>query len=1567
MRLFPMKTKPVLQLSLLLAFCLPFSAFGFLKQDSAQYVAQFSDLIADSYAAVDDLSEAPDGLLSACRGQGFQGSTGTVTLSQTQATSLSSADVQTQCGDTNTCVIGENVTLNVDGPLKLHSLVIKDGGTVRWNDQTQSDADVWMCAGYAVVEEGGTWDMSLQDASKNAWIYIMNNGATHDGLRTRAFGSYVDHGGMHHSGDMMAHEEPHLSVIGRELDRTWSLLAEPLTPFSTSIQVMHDPVAMGWQVGDRIAVAPTEPGMDDNAQEFFIASRLSDGTITLDKASNGTSTHRADRHYAGEAGAALRSAEVINLSRNIIITGDDFEEVACDASLSEVAPGFGTSTQGCMCSGDRNSCTVGLHTASAHGGFSEIANVRVEKCGQRGIEGKYCLHFHHMNDCAVDGSESDSKCISRNNAVEFSQQRGLIIHSTHQSLVESNVFYDVRGGNLYIEDGNEMLNTVAYNVAICPRGDNGCTLPGTSNGQADTSLNQSGLYMESPNNLLVGNRMANHFNGMFNNAGNGRGPVNGEVCGGNVPLGLWAGNTFHSSGRFGTYLLNGNFPRQDTGQSIANNGTTNFSDDCAAYDWMGTDLGLSSVILNHFDYGNTFVGQYGAGDIQYKNSVNIDNLNAVYWKETKTFEDGWSAHISDSYYDDGSADLPDAMGAFIIEDTTFRNYGLRANHHCDVGVTGYLCMPQYVLHNVTWIDGRGTWMDFDINNGETNYGGIFTLSPENIAAKASGANFDIFPQAYNSAVGQSFPYLLDLPEENCTRSGDIGLGSRYSDGILCGAQLTPLKIFTRNHGGGNLVLTVFDRTSGTQLAQQSVPHLNITDRKQGYSVPVIAGDQYRYEVSLVSGADIDPSWVIDFGDLAVSNRWGVEHLHLEVQGRTCESPVESNHDRRFYAAGDFPEEMWGRGACTGFDSMPAEVRSEAPDLTQNLDPSYDGWQSRLDSACGTVDCGEHGACSAQYLGSDVPVLTSYQCVCEEGWFGPYCGNEDPNVDPDPLPEPDPEPTPVGSITALQLVDADTNTVMQSLSDNDTLSQDVVGTALNVVAVTDGVIGRIDFAYGASLEFNQSESAAPYALGGDFAGSYNAVPYLQSAGEKRIRARAFSESGLQIDSLELSFTIAEAVTDPEPEPEPDTQPGPGADPAPDVTITIDGRSLLLNSSRYKIKGVAWNPVPVGGSHPNDLDFSGYADIDIPLMQDMGINTVRTYEPILDTVVLDKLHAAGIKVINSAYTWGGNDVSSVDAVVNAVKGHPAILMWSVGNEWNYNGLYFGLDHSTSAERVNAVAQRIKTLDPDTPVATVYGELPSPGLVDQLNHVDVWAINVYRGISFGDLFDRWHAISDKPMFIGEYGADAYNANNNSVGGGVGYDPESQSVAVVALTQEIFDNFVSEDAFGNQRGVIGGTFFEWADEWWKAGDPSRQDTGGVAPGGGPYPDATFNEEYWGIVDIDRNQRCGFYNLKALYASITNNTAFSEVPCGSVNPEPVPEPQPDPEPDAQPETDSSPENSGSGTDSEGSGGGSSGGGGALSLLELMSVLLLVLIFRIYQWRSKSFGRAPGPGSLRSN
>lgn len=316
---------------------------------------------------------------------------------------------------------------------------------------------------------------------------------------------------------------------------------------------------------------------------------------------------------------------------------------------------------------------------------------------------------------------------------------------------------------------------------------------------------------------------------------------------------------------------------------------------------------------------------------------------------------------------------------------------------------------------------------------------------------------------------------------------------------------------------------------------------------------------------------------------------------------------------------------------------------------------------------------------------------------------------------------------------------------------------------------------------------------------------------------------------------------------------------GPSPSGGSGVRVDGRRLLVAGEPFHIQGVGYNPVGIGGSHPGDLDYAGFAAIDIPLMAAAGINVVRTYEPLLDRGVLDQLAAAGIYVIESVYPFGGAPVADVIERVRAVKDHPAVLMWAVGNEWNYNGLYVGLSHDDSLARLNEAIALIKAEDSSHPVATIYGELPSAETLQAMPGVDLWGINAYRGLSFGALFSDWALLSDKPMFLGEYGADAYNATLGA------YDPESQALAVGALTRELLDR---STALSSEGVTLGGAVFEWADEWWKdtEGALDAQDIGGVAPGGGPYPDQTFNEEWWGIVDIRREPRPAYAALREAF-----------------------------------------------------------------------------------------------------
>lgn len=315
--------------------------------------------------------------------------------------------------------------------------------------------------------------------------------------------------------------------------------------------------------------------------------------------------------------------------------------------------------------------------------------------------------------------------------------------------------------------------------------------------------------------------------------------------------------------------------------------------------------------------------------------------------------------------------------------------------------------------------------------------------------------------------------------------------------------------------------------------------------------------------------------------------------------------------------------------------------------------------------------------------------------------------------------------------------------------------------------------------------------------------------------------------------------------------------------PQSGIVIQGRAIYVDGKLFHIKGVNWNPVGKGGRHPDNLDFAGFADQDIALMKAAGINVVRTYERLDNREVLDKLHAAGIYVLSTVLGWWQDDVSVVTERVDDVKDHPAILAWVLGNEWNYNQLYSSGQLSTEQvrDRLEQAAALIKAADAAHPVVTVYGEIGDIGpMIDAMPSIDIWGINAYRGKDHAALIAAWPELSDKPMFISEYGGDAWDSRN-----GGAENTEAQAEAATALTQQIIDAYTTANGGGI---TSGGCIFEWADEWWKSAavNPTEHDTASELTGG-VFPDGVFNEEWWGIVDIDRNPRPAYTALKALYA----------------------------------------------------------------------------------------------------
>jgi hypothetical protein len=328
--------------------------------------------------------------------------------------------------------------------------------------------------------------------------------------------------------------------------------------------------------------------------------------------------------------------------------------------------------------------------------------------------------------------------------------------------------------------------------------------------------------------------------------------------------------------------------------------------------------------------------------------------------------------------------------------------------------------------------------------------------------------------------------------------------------------------------------------------------------------------------------------------------------------------------------------------------------------------------------------------------------------------------------------------------------------------------------------------------------------------------------------------------------------------------------------------------MLDTPRpYIIKGAAWAPTSIGTlsdvtSRRNE--FGSWYRADIQLLKEMNANTVYVFldfgttPELIETAmaVLDYCYQNGIMVIMTTDEDGSDNTANIMSVVNAFKNHPAILMWALGNEWNlwrpdrplYYAHYSTLSAAASAMQANAL--QVKSLDANHPVASILGEINYPTQSDVNNivnnictAVDVWGANIYRGPEFYALFTEWKGMSAKPLFLSEFGTDAFRST--SWWPVVGYEDQAmQANYINTLWLDMAKELSANDP---SKVCLGGTVFEWNDEWWKtgSGNPTLHDPGGYETTWNPiaHPDGFANEEWFGIVSVNRERRKVYYSLQ--------------------------------------------------------------------------------------------------------
>jgi endo-1,4-beta-mannosidase len=343
-------------------------------------------------------------------------------------------------------------------------------------------------------------------------------------------------------------------------------------------------------------------------------------------------------------------------------------------------------------------------------------------------------------------------------------------------------------------------------------------------------------------------------------------------------------------------------------------------------------------------------------------------------------------------------------------------------------------------------------------------------------------------------------------------------------------------------------------------------------------------------------------------------------------------------------------------------------------------------------------------------------------------------------------------------------------------------------------------------------------------------------------------------------------------------------------------------LIVNDRPYIVKGVCYNPIPVGKTY----DYDWWSDphkpwlVDGKLMRQMGINTIRLYQAHEDSqevrqVIRDLYNHFGIRTILGHWlgfweypcplygekAFQEKIKAQVLEMVRLYKDEPGVLMWVLGNENNYScvgrvNTWFTPEiekekdpQKQNAMRaqiyytfVNDLSEEIHALDPDHPVALGNGELVGLEFANQFcQDVDLVACIIYRGKTFGNLFNSLRLTFNKPILISEFGADSYDAYLKKE------DQNMQAFFLDAQWHQIYENLAN--AASGAGNCLGGVIFEWADEWWKHNEADEDgwrvhDIASHWSNGNYYFDIqaegnkNMNEEWFGVVAISEEIQDG-------------------------------------------------------------------------------------------------------------
>lgn len=362
---------------------------------------------------------------------------------------------------------------------------------------------------------------------------------------------------------------------------------------------------------------------------------------------------------------------------------------------------------------------------------------------------------------------------------------------------------------------------------------------------------------------------------------------------------------------------------------------------------------------------------------------------------------------------------------------------------------------------------------------------------------------------------------------------------------------------------------------------------------------------------------------------------------------------------------------------------------------------------------------------------------------------------------------------------------------------------------------------------------------------------------------------------------------------------------GAQKAQEVQVVEDenGVRLVVYGKDFMINGMNWDYFPIGTNfsyslwNQSDEVIKAALDEEMSLLRNMGVNAIRQYTGIQAKWIQYIYENYGIyTMLNHSFgrygltlgsEWVANTeysdprvrellLDEVTQLVDDFKGTPGLLMFLLGNENNYGLFWEGAEtedipiedrKSTARARemyklFNEATVAMKDIDSSVPVAMCNGDLLFLDIIaEECKDVDIFGVNMYRGVSFGDAFDRVRDEYGKPIMFTEFGADAFNAVENEE------DQYSQAYYMVGNWKEIYENAAG---LGKANNSIGGFTFQFSDGWWKFGQTKNLEVhdNNASWGNGGYRsdfvegENNMNEEWFGICAKGPTNMNGLYQL---------------------------------------------------------------------------------------------------------